>query len=145
MSSMEQHIERVYAAMEERAIGEIYEGSTAQLLRELCIPASYSHKIMVYLTNGGYVEQVKRGGGMSPSRHRLIEKPNLDDYEHVSRSTGANKTKSSVALAKVSEMATELLKMKDRITQLTIHMNVMQSKIIEMSETIDRMNNGIDD
>lgn len=61
--------------------GSIYEGHLTKLFAMLQMSTPYYTLIMSKLKEMGCVEQLRRGGGNSPSRWRLLKTPSEEDFK----------------------------------------------------------------
>ena len=84
-STLFEHCNNMYHAMHERATMEddrlVYEGKTTQLLTSVGISIPYYSHVMKALQRMGCVEQLRRGGGPTPSRWALWKEPSEEDFE----------------------------------------------------------------
>ena len=79
------HCVAVYERMVEEASDEgdeglVYEGHLTKLFQDLNKPGPYYTTVMNYLRNMGCAEQIRRGGGSSMSRWKLITAPTEDAF-----------------------------------------------------------------
>lgn len=81
--SVASHIIGVYNEMEEKSemVGEyrVYKGSLNRLVKELGISMTYYSIIFRVLYDGGYIDQVDRGGRDKPSTIVLHHAPKMDE------------------------------------------------------------------
>lgn len=99
------HCIKVYAEMRAQSLEEVisasdhpddpgnhmlvYEGQLTKLFGALGLSTPYYTSVMNHLKSMGCVEQLRRGGGNSPSRWRLLREPDEDafrSFESVKRS-----------------------------------------------------------
>jgi hypothetical protein len=82
------HCVRVYREMEaqsrvenvEDAVWLVYEGYLTKLFGSLQLSTPYYTKVREMLKVMGCIEQLRRGGGNTPSRWRLVREPNEESF-----------------------------------------------------------------
>lgn len=81
------HCVRVFKEMQSQARAEedglIYEGHLTKLFANLQLPTPYYTTVMNHLKSMNCVEQLRRGGGNSPSRWVLIAEPNEEAFKSI--------------------------------------------------------------
>lgn len=86
-TAMFQHCQTIYNAMndraEEKTEGRIYEGSLSQLFNEIGLGVTYYTPVMNRLKQMGCAEQLRRGGGPSPSLWALHYPPTTELFERA--------------------------------------------------------------
>lgn len=94
------HCVSVYNEMSEQAREEpeglVYEGHTTKLFAQLALATPYYTTVMDHLKAMGCVEQLRRGGGNSPSRWRLLRQPDEDAFRSIE---GMNRSRSGKTAA----------------------------------------------
>jgi len=93
------HCVKVYAEMAAQSLEEVisasehpddpanhmlvYEGQLTKLFGALALSTPYYTSVMNHLKSMGCVEQLRRGGGNSPSRWRLLREPDEDSFRSI--------------------------------------------------------------
>jgi hypothetical protein len=83
-----EHCKEVYGEMETQSREEemggetviVYEGHLSKLFAQLGKATPYYTSVMTKLKTMGCVQQIRRGGGGSPSRWLLFKKPDEKDF-----------------------------------------------------------------
>jgi len=107
----------IYEAMEERADGNLFQGFSTHLTASLGISTPYYTAVFRELKRMGCVEQVRRGGGSSPSVWRLIQPPT----EELIAATRANVNAEGVATIRrtmVDVLAQQIQDLNRRVSDL---------------------------
>lgn len=105
---MYEHCARVWDAMceiaEQTDEGIVYEGHTTKLFQRLNLPGPYYTPVMKHLTNMGCVEQLRRGGGSTLSKWRILARPSEESFTSV---VGTNATPTG-RMAQLEQMVRDL-------------------------------------
>lgn len=131
-----EYAEQTYQAMLERAgrVDEklVYEGFISRMIiEELKFPVPSYGKILYVLRQMGCIEQLKRGGGPTPSKWVLWKTPTLEDF---------NKVHGPVR----SKYETQVSRMEQRIDDLTRQIggvNIPQA-LTDLTLRLERLENG---
>jgi hypothetical protein len=115
-STLFDHCVSVYQEMEaqardERNDGLVYEGHLTKLFHQLGLSTPYYTSVMNRLKLMGCVDQLRRGGGSSPSRWRLTRVPNEESFRSFENTNVAPK-------GKVAALEQELRILARRVTEL---------------------------
>jgi hypothetical protein len=138
MKALYDHCISVYEAMEEDAVPEegvlegvgatedigymIWTGHTTQIFAKLGMATPYYTSVMSALKKMGCVEQVKRGGGNSMSKWRLVRRPEEEAF------LAAEKIKTPV---QGSQKALE-----QQVRDLTARVNTIQEAVRAIAELL---------
>lgn len=127
------YLTRVYSAMEDEAedqrladdsdeIGLVYEGHLTQLFQELGIPNPYYTSVTRALKAMQCIEQLRRGGGPSKSRWRLLAPPDEESflaYESAGKTSVKHRGKLGQIEQRLRDLTTRQLQVEDEFRKLT--------------------------
>jgi len=82
-----QHCERVYEALQEKATGDIFEGSKVEVFRSVGISQGYYSEVFDILTELGCIEQTRRGTSGQTSMIALHHPPELEEFRQMYRNS----------------------------------------------------------
>lgn len=129
-SAVYQHCVTVYKEMESQARQEllgdppdqqsalVYEGHLTKLFASLQMATPYYTSIMKHLRRMGCVEQIRRGGGNSPSRWQLAHAPTEDLFKNVESLAGRRSGKTEFALQQIRDQQRLINQLTDRVALL---------------------------
>lgn len=113
------HTQAVYQRMMQQAqreqiddtqIGMVYSGHMTKLIMgpPLNLPIPYYTQITRALTGMGCAQQLKRGGGSSPSRWALFQEPTLEVFQRWTAATESDNAKARSKTAQNEQMIRDL-------------------------------------
>lgn len=132
VSIMFEHCVRIYDEMKSQAREEpneglVYEGHLTKLFAGLQMPTPYYTTIKQRLVRMGCIEQIRRGGGNSPSRWRLLREPAEDTFQGFEalrvRSTG-----------KVATLEQQFKNLREEYYQLRNDVDILKAAILQDRE-----------
>lgn len=130
------HALRVYKYMEQRASkvtgALIFEGKTTEILTEAGLSNNYYTPIFRYLKGGGYITQIRRGGGQGLSVFQLNGEPEPTNYMKDMRRSDAGRSSSDRALTKVSELVHEIENIKLLVDGHTTALLTIQTTLVNL-------------
>lgn len=98
---MYEHCQKIYQEMVAQATdsndeGLVYEGFTTQLFSTVGLPVPYYTEVFALLRDMGCVEQLRRGGGNTPSRWRIMGEPDEESFRSFDGKRRVKKGKNAI-------------------------------------------------
>lgn len=156
------HCKAVYEEMEEQSRTEVispsdheddpgnhmlvYEGHLTKLFAQLALSTPYYTTVMNHLKAMGCVEQLQRGGGNSPSRWRLLRRPDEDAFRSVEGMNRSRTGKTAALEQQVRDLTKQVNDLRAQLAQLTGHHNDLRhvvDKVAVQAEKLGRHSHAI--
>jgi len=117
-----EHCVKVYNEMTEQARDEedglIYEGFLTKLFQGLQLSTPYYTSVMGKLKQMGCVESLRRGGGSTPSRWRILAEPTEESFNSFQKTNKVPHGKHAVLEQQFRDLSKRFAEMETRIEYL---------------------------
>jgi hypothetical protein len=132
------HCVRVYDEMAAQARREavsngpvalVYQGYLTKLFASLQLSVPYYTKVMDVLKSMGCLEQLRRGGGNSPSRWILIRRPEEDSFNSFINMKRTGKGRLAIAEQQIRDAHRRMNDMDSAIEDLRLEVQALWSKV----------------
>jgi hypothetical protein len=113
----------------------IYEGHLTRLFQSLGLSTPYYTSVMNHLKTMGCVEQLRRGGGNSPSRWILRHAPTEDAFNSIEGQLRASKGKFAALEQRVGDLTRTVNELYGQVQSL-ITLAAAQQRELERQQTV---------
>lgn len=135
------HCKRVFEEMQSQARKEedglIYEGHLTKLFANLQLPTPYYTTVMNHLKSMNCVEQLRRGGGNSPSRWVLIAEPNEEAFKSIENVRRRSHGKVAGLEQQVRDLTRQVNTLSTKVTALESFALALQKELKQVTNIHD--------
>ncbi len=132
------HCKRVFEEMQSQARKEedglIYEGHLTKLFANLQLPTPYYTTVMNHLKSMNCVEQLRRGGGNSPSRWVLIAAPNEEAFKSIEHVRRRSHGKVAGLEQRVRDLTRQVNTLTTRVTTIEAFVFALQKELKQLTD-----------
>jgi len=133
--------EMVDQARDENDVGLVYEGHLTKLFAQLGMATPYYTAVMNHLKSMACVEQLRRGGGNSPSRWLLLREPNEEAYKSIESMNRAKSGKVGALEQQVRDLTKRVATLETNQHNNTLNYASLNNAYVALSAKFEGMYN----
>lgn len=116
----------------------VYEGHLTKLFAQLSLSTPYYTTVMNHLKAMGSVEQLQRGGGNSPSRWRLLRRPDEEAFRSVEGMNRSRTGKTAALEQQVRDLTKQVNELRTMVDDLLGHHNDLRHTVDKIAVQADK-------